>query len=220
MPEPAMTHPAAAPQPNTKLARPHPGTDKGSRKKSAVLLDTQLSSSLIPSDSTRHSVTSRIGRNSRLLCDLIFSTRHLNATLVKRTFVEKFNTCLRFFAASDSLSESKIAPRDARNELRRDRSNTFSRVLLSTRKTLGLQTLGSSARRGDAALLWLRQRHRVHLECAGVFVLHRGILHVIQFPLHHPRHALRCRHARRARVYFLQRRQHHCIHIAAAESDD
>jgi len=31
--------------------------------------------------SSRHSVTSRIDRNSRPLCYLIFSTRHLNATL-------------------------------------------------------------------------------------------------------------------------------------------
>src|ERR1700684_2983769 len=59
----------------------------------ALLLDTSLSSTLISNDSTRHSVTSRIHRNSRLLSDLIFSTRHLNATLEKRHHVEKFNTC-------------------------------------------------------------------------------------------------------------------------------
>jgi hypothetical protein len=42
--------------------------------------------------SSRHSVTSRIQRNSRFLSYLIFSSRHLNATLEKRTTVEKFNT--------------------------------------------------------------------------------------------------------------------------------
>src|SRR6202046_3470655 len=57
-----------------------------------LLLDTSLSSSPIPDDPTRHSVTSRIERNSRLLCYLTFSTRHLNATLEKRENVEKFNT--------------------------------------------------------------------------------------------------------------------------------
>jgi hypothetical protein len=39
-----------------------------------------LSSSCILHNSTRHSVTSRIERNSRPLSDLNFSTRHLNAT--------------------------------------------------------------------------------------------------------------------------------------------
>jgi hypothetical protein len=48
------------------------------------LVDTSLSSSLIPSNSTRHSVTSRIERNSRVLNYLIFSTRQLNATPEKR----------------------------------------------------------------------------------------------------------------------------------------
>ena len=42
--------------------------------------------------SSRHSVTSRIQRNSRFLSYLIFSSRHLNATLEKRKTVEKFNT--------------------------------------------------------------------------------------------------------------------------------
>jgi hypothetical protein len=46
-------------------------------------------------------VTSRIDRNSRSLCYLIFSTRHLNATPEKRKNGEKFNTRVRFFAASD-----------------------------------------------------------------------------------------------------------------------
>jgi hypothetical protein len=39
-----------------------------------------LSSSPVSRNSTRHSVTSRIEDNSRLLSYLIFSTRHLNAT--------------------------------------------------------------------------------------------------------------------------------------------
>src|ERR1700735_5789498 len=60
------------------------------------LLHTSLSSTLIASDSPRHSVTSRIQCNSRFLSDLIFSTRHLNATLEKRHYVEKLNTRLRF----------------------------------------------------------------------------------------------------------------------------
>src|ERR1700735_1174674 len=42
--------------------------------------------------STRHSVTSRIHRKSRAFCDLIFSTRHLNATLENRETGEKFIT--------------------------------------------------------------------------------------------------------------------------------
>jgi hypothetical protein len=49
-----------------------------------------LSSSRISQKSTRHSVTSRIEDNSRPISDLIFSTRHLNATL------ENTPTCLKF----------------------------------------------------------------------------------------------------------------------------
>jgi hypothetical protein len=41
---------------------------------------------------------------------LIFSTRHLNATPEKRNFAEKFNTCVRLFAASHSFAKLKIAP--------------------------------------------------------------------------------------------------------------
>jgi hypothetical protein len=44
------------------------------------LLDTSLSSSPISNNSTRHSVTSRIHRNSPVPRYLTFSTRHLNAT--------------------------------------------------------------------------------------------------------------------------------------------
>src|ERR1700735_477434 len=110
MTESNMMRPATASQRNTKLARLHSGANKGGREKSTVLVDTSLSSSALSTNSTRHSVTSRINRNSCLLCYLIFSTRHLNATLENRNFVEKFNTRLRFFAASDSLSKSKIAP--------------------------------------------------------------------------------------------------------------
>ena len=51
-----------------------------------------LSSSPDFAVSNRHSVTSRIQRNSRAFCYLIFSTRHLNATLEKHKNVEKFNT--------------------------------------------------------------------------------------------------------------------------------
>jgi hypothetical protein len=82
-------------QRNRKLARPRLTANKGSRQKSAVLLDTRLSSSPFLANSTRHSVTSRIQRNSLLPCYLTFSTRHLNATLVKRNLVEKFNTSFR-----------------------------------------------------------------------------------------------------------------------------
>src|ERR1700735_699736 len=60
--------------------------------RSRFLLDTSLSSSPISHDSTRHSVTSRIHCNSRAFYHLIFSTRHLNATLEKRNNVEKFNS--------------------------------------------------------------------------------------------------------------------------------
>ena len=63
------------------------------------LLDTSLSTTPISSDSTRHSVTSRIDPNSRPLSYLIFSTRHLNATPEKRQNVEKFNIWLRLFFA-------------------------------------------------------------------------------------------------------------------------
>jgi hypothetical protein len=66
------------------------------------LLDTSLSSSALSNNSTRHSVTSRIHRNSRPLSYLIFSTRHLNATLENRENVENFNICIRFFAAPDA----------------------------------------------------------------------------------------------------------------------
>src|SRR6202046_3666975 len=107
-----VTYPMIAAQRNFTPARrrsgtnnPHPETNKNPRQKSQFLLDTPLSSSLIPSNSTRHSVTSRIQRNSRFLSYLVFSTRHLNATLEKRNFVEKFNTCLRFFAASRSFAK-------------------------------------------------------------------------------------------------------------------
>jgi hypothetical protein len=77
--------------------------------RSQFLLDTSLSSSVISNNSTRHSVTSRIDCNPRAFCYLIFSTRHLNATLEKRTNVEKFNTRVRFFAASASFPEKEIA---------------------------------------------------------------------------------------------------------------
>jgi hypothetical protein len=39
---------------------------------------------------------------------LIFSTRHLNATPENRTNVEKFNTRVRFFAASHSPGKPEI----------------------------------------------------------------------------------------------------------------
>jgi hypothetical protein len=56
-----------------------------------------LSSSPDFAVSSRHSVTSRIQRNSRAFCYLIFSTRHLNATLEKHKNVEKFNTSPSLF---------------------------------------------------------------------------------------------------------------------------
>src|ERR1700735_645741 len=87
---------------------PHPITNKKSRQKSRFLLDTSLSSSSFLANSTRHSVTSRIAPNSRLLSHLIFSTRHLNATLEKRKNVEKVNTRVRFFL---SLAEKDWRPR-------------------------------------------------------------------------------------------------------------
>src|ERR1700735_5494670 len=104
-------------QRNAKRARSHPGTNKRGRQKSRLLLDTRLSSIPFLANSTRHSVTSRIERNSRSLYDLIFSTRHLNATLEKRYNVEKFNTCVRFFAATRSFAKSTIAPRGERGIL-------------------------------------------------------------------------------------------------------
>src|ERR1700735_705663 len=103
MTESNMMRPATASQRNTKLARLHSGANKGGREKSTVLVDTSLSSSALSTNSTRHSVTSRIKRNSRRLSHLIFSTRHLNATPENRNLVEKFNTRLRFFAASRRL---------------------------------------------------------------------------------------------------------------------
>jgi RND family efflux transporter MFP subunit len=62
-----------------------------------LLLDTSLSSTPHFAVSTRHSVTSRIERNSRAFCYLIFSTRHLNATLEKHENVEKFITLPSLF---------------------------------------------------------------------------------------------------------------------------
>src|ERR1700734_2258597 len=70
------------------------------------LLDTSLSSTPNSNASTRHSVTSRIDCNSRAFCYLIFSTRHLNATLENRNNVENFNTRLRFLAAPDASCKS------------------------------------------------------------------------------------------------------------------
>jgi hypothetical protein len=67
------------------------------------LVDTSLSSTPISNNSSRHSVTSRIQRNSRLLNYLNFSSRHLNATLVNRKSVEKFNTRLRFLFDTGNL---------------------------------------------------------------------------------------------------------------------
>jgi hypothetical protein len=90
-----VTGPTTAAQRNFKLARQHSGANKGHRRRSTLLLDTRLSSNPVFANSTRHSVTSRIQRNSRLLCYLTFSTRHLNATLEKCNLVEKFNTYLR-----------------------------------------------------------------------------------------------------------------------------
>src|SRR6202044_1491062 len=81
------------------------------------LLDTSLSSSPFLANSTRHSVTSRIECNSRAFCHLIFSTRHLNATLEKRTNVEKFNTRLRFLVAPDpSCKPTKWKAEKSRRE--------------------------------------------------------------------------------------------------------
>jgi hypothetical protein len=91
-----VTCPMIDAQRNIKLARQHRGANKVGRRKPALLLDTQLSSSPLLANSTRHSVTSRIQRNSRPLCYLTFSTRHLNATLEKRNLVEKFNSSSLF----------------------------------------------------------------------------------------------------------------------------
>jgi hypothetical protein len=92
-----------------RLSNCSPRKNKKAQICSRFLLDTSLSSSPISSASTRHSVTSRIDRNSRPLSYLIFSTRQLNATLEKREHAEKFNTCIRFFAASDSFPKTKTA---------------------------------------------------------------------------------------------------------------
>src|ERR1700685_3918509 len=109
-----VTCPTTAAQRNFKQARPHsgannphPGTNKLSHRKHPLLLDTQLSSSPLLTHSTRHPVTSRIERNSRPLCYLTFSTRHLNATPEKRNLVEKFNT----FSLSETRSGDSIEAR-------------------------------------------------------------------------------------------------------------
>src|ERR1700735_5601928 len=127
MTESNMTGPMIAAQRNSKLARQPGGTNKRPRQKSPFLLDTRLSSSLDFANSTRHSVTSRIEPKLRLLSYLIFSTRHLNATPENRNFAEKFNTWLRFFAASHSLAKPEIAPRNERSP--HPSNNTFSRTL-------------------------------------------------------------------------------------------
>jgi hypothetical protein len=98
-----------AAQRNSKPARQHFGRNKRNQKRPAFLVDTSLSSSALSTNSSRHSVTSRIARNSRLLSYLIFSSRHLNATPVNRNSVEKFNTRLRLFAASRRPAKPKIA---------------------------------------------------------------------------------------------------------------
>jgi hypothetical protein len=119
-----MTAPTTVTPQNTTLARPHPHATKKPLPSLRVLLDTPLSSTPDFSNSTRHSVTSRIAPNSRPLSHLIFSTRHLNATPENRINVEKFNTRLRFFAASHSLAKPKIAPLNERS--RHPSSSTFS----------------------------------------------------------------------------------------------
>jgi serine/threonine protein kinase/Flp pilus assembly protein TadD len=55
-------------------------------------------------------VTSRIHRNSRLLSYLVFSTRHLNATLEKRKTAEKFNTCPSLLIRRDFSKRFGIKP--------------------------------------------------------------------------------------------------------------
>jgi hypothetical protein len=92
--------------------------------RSHFLLDTSLSTSPISKNSTRHSVTSRIHRNSRPLSYLIFSTRQLNATPEKRKNVEKFNTRFRFFAASGSFPKMEISPHLTARKNSHDRSRT------------------------------------------------------------------------------------------------
>src|ERR1700734_660856 len=82
------------------------------------LLDTSLSSSPFLANSSRHSLTSRIECNSRAFYHLIFSSRHLNATPEKRKNVEKFNICIRFFAAPAVSSvrkcaRTRMAPQDS-----------------------------------------------------------------------------------------------------------
>src|SRR6202046_5908339 len=96
----AKSGPVAVAQRNTTLMRHHSGASKHGHPHAGFLLDTSLSSSQFSLNSTRHSVTSRIQRNSRAFCYLIFSTRHLNATPEKRGNSEKFNIRLRFSAAS------------------------------------------------------------------------------------------------------------------------
>jgi hypothetical protein len=153
-----MTGPMIAAQRNSTLARPHSEGNKQPNQGSRFLLDNPLSSSPFSTNSTRHSVTSRIETNSRLLSHLIFSTRHLNATLGNRDFVEKFNTCLRFFAASlslarpQSLAALKIAPRNERSH--HPSSNKFSRASSHTFPHGGL------AERA----MWLRQRARANAD--------------------------------------------------------
>ena len=75
-----------------RISNCFPSSRERTQIRGRFLLGTSLSSSVTSNNSTRHSVTSRIQRNSRFLSNLIFSSRHLNATLEKRKNAEKFNT--------------------------------------------------------------------------------------------------------------------------------
>jgi len=138
-----MTGPMIATQQNTIFARQHPGANKSNRHKSALLLDTRLSSSLLLPNSTRHSVTSRIEHNSRLLSHLIFSTRHLNATPEKRNFAGKFNTYVRLFAASRSLAKPKIAPPQLQPQRRTSDAKACPHAFLNSTRSRAFQLFSS-----------------------------------------------------------------------------
>ena len=75
-----------------RISNCFPSSRERTQIRGRFLLGTSLSSSVTSNNSTRHSVTSRIDRNSPALRYLTFSTRHLNATLEKRKNAEKFNT--------------------------------------------------------------------------------------------------------------------------------
>jgi hypothetical protein len=147
----AKSGPSAVAQRNTTLVCHHSGIRKDGHRHEGFLLDTRLSSSPFSLNSTRHSVTIRIASNSRLLCYLIFSTRHLNATLEKRNRVEKFNTWVRFSAASASFAKPKITSQNGQSY--RQVVNGKQRTARCDRQVANAHPDSSGTARRDAAFL-------------------------------------------------------------------